>query len=196
VNEGVEAITLSFRFGLAVVFLTASVPKLLARADFVRAVRNYRLLPERLSEPVATWLPRIELGLGLLLLMGVATTAASALAATAFVLFAAAVAINLVRGRRIECGCYSPVAPRTIGWGLVFRDLLLASLAIVVVIAPPQALAIEALWGDHTSSIRAEEGIALALVAATLVLAHLLVDEAVRVRRAIRSLAPSSETSQ
>jgi uncharacterized membrane protein YphA (DoxX/SURF4 family) len=193
VSESAEAVVLGARFVLGFVFLSASIPKLLASADFARAVRNYRLLPTRLNETVATWLPRIELTLAIGLLLGVAVPATAALAAVALVGFSGAVSINLARGRRIDCGCYSSVSPRAIGWSLVLRNLVLACLAVAMVIAPPYALSVSASWSDRTAELGAADGLAVAVVAATLVLVQLLVDEALRVRRATRSLAATPE---
>src|SRR5215211_7230933 len=109
---GVEAAALFLRFLLAFVFLTAALPKLFARDDFERALRNYELLPRRLVPTVAAWLPRVELACALALFAGFAITFVTAIAAGMLTVFAAAVAVNLARGRIIECGCYSSSAPR------------------------------------------------------------------------------------
>jgi putative oxidoreductase len=175
------------------VFLSASIPKLLAPADFALAVRNYRLLPPRLNGPVATWLPRLELGLACALLLGLATKPAGGLAAAALLVFAGAITINLVRGRRIECGCFSTVSPRSIGWSLVLRDLLLVLLAIIVIAAAPQTFAVDALWSGHARPLGIGEGVAVVLIASSAVLVLLLFDEARRVRQAMHSLGSIGE---
>lgn len=188
-DEGFEAAALGFRFTLAFVFLSAAIPKLLAPADFALAVRNYRLLPPRLNEPVARWLPRLELALALALLAGVAIRAAAALALAALLVFAGAIAINLARGRQIDCGCHSAASPRAIGWWLVARDLVLAIAALLVLIAAPETLAVSKLWSDEAADLAIGDGVPIALLAASVVLVELLVGEALRVRRAVRSFA-------
>jgi putative oxidoreductase len=196
VSEDAEAVVLGARLALGFVFLSASIPKLFASAEFARAVRNYGLLPTRLNEPVALWLPRIELALAIVLIAGVATRAAAALVAVMLVAFTGAVSVNLARGRRIDCGCYSSVSPRAIGWTLVLRNLALVCLALAVVIAPPDGLSISALSSDRAAELSVAEGLAIAVVAATLVLVQLLADEAIRVRRAMRPFARRPETHQ
>lgn len=133
----VDAATATGRFLLAFVFLSAALPKLAARADFEEAVSNYDLLPQRLAAPVASWLPRVELGIAVVLFAGFALAAVGLLVAALLSIFSAAVAINLVRGREIDCGCSHDVAPRRIGWGLVATDIGLAGVAVLVALGSP-----------------------------------------------------------
>jgi putative oxidoreductase len=174
---------------LAFVFLSAAIPKLLAPTEFALAVRNYRLLPPRLNEPVARWLPRLELALALTLLAGVGLRAAAALTFAVLLAFAGAIAINLARGRQIDCGCFPAASPRTIGWPLVARDLFLAIGALLILLATPETLAPPNLWSDTAADPGASDGVAIAVVAAIVVLVELLADEALRVKRAARSFA-------
>jgi Methylamine utilisation protein MauE len=160
------------------------VPKLLAPADFALAVRNYRLLRPAIGERVAKWLPRLELVIAFALLLGIATKAAAGLAAAALVGFAAAVAVNLLRGRRIDCGCYSTASPRTIGWGLVLRDVLLAAAAVFVFVAPAETLTLAPIGSDGSTALALGDAMGVVVIAASLVLLELLVREALRVRRA------------
>jgi uncharacterized membrane protein YphA (DoxX/SURF4 family) len=186
VDEGLEVVALGSRFALALVFLTASVPKLLAPADFALAVRNYRLLPRGFDRPVGMWLPRLELALGVALLVGFALRVAGLVAACVLLIFVCAVSANLARGRRIECGCYSPAAPRSIGWGLVGYDAVLMFLALIVVSSPQSVLAVDALWRGDSGAVSPSEAIAIALLAFTLVLAGQLIRESVRVLQTVR----------
>jgi hypothetical protein len=170
VTDGLETVALFLRFGLAFVFLTAAVPKLLARGDFERALRNYGLLPGALVRPVAIWLPWAELTCALALFAGVALTAVGSAAAVVLAVFTAAIAVNLLRGRRIECGCYSLAAPRRIGWGLIARDLALLAGAVVVAVAAPERI---------TSS----DTVAALVAGGSVVVGELLVEEWLRARR-------------
>lgn len=174
-DEVLEAAALGFRFVLAFVFLNAGVSKLLAPGQFARAVRNYRLLPERLNESVATWLPRLELALALALLFGIGAAIVAGVAGALVVAFAGAVSVNLARGRRIDCGCATAPSPRTIGWGLVARNLALAAMAGAVVIADPGLLAVVAIRAQEVASLTAGEAVAIAMLAAVAVVTYLLV---------------------
>ncbi|CAN5345163.1 hypothetical protein BH10PSE12_BH10PSE12_18430 [soil metagenome] len=124
-------------FGLAVsiciglAFVVAAIDKLRHRLFLVGVIANYRLLPEAMVETTARLLPFIELATGVALILGewrVAPVVAIAL----LLVFAAAMAINLKRGRRhIDCGCGQSVLRQQLSWALVVRNLLL-----VVLLAP------------------------------------------------------------
>jgi hypothetical protein len=78
-------------------------------------------------------LPWLEIGIGLAFLAGFMMPLASTTAILLFLSFLAAILINLHRGREIECSCYGIAGTRLIGWGSVVRNLLLISLAILLV---------------------------------------------------------------
>lgn len=137
----VEAAATTGRFVLAFVFLSASLPKLVSRADFEEAVANYALLPSRLVPAVSSWLPRLELAAAVALFAGLALSAVGLLVAALLLVFSAAVAVNLLRGREIDCGCSHDVAPRRIGWRLVLVDVALAGIAVFVALRPAEAVA-------------------------------------------------------
>jgi uncharacterized membrane protein YphA (DoxX/SURF4 family) len=189
VDEGFEAAALGFRFILAFVFLNASLSKLFAPAHFALAVRNYRLLPASLNEPVARWLPRLELALALALLLGVAAGIAAGVAALMLVLFAGAVSINLARGREIDCGCLATPSPRTIRWSLVVTDLGLAAMAGVLAVVDPHVLAVLPFGSGAPSSLETGSAIALALLATLLVIGYLIVSGWLSLRSAIRTMS-------
>jgi Methylamine utilisation protein MauE len=119
---------------LAGVFGAAAVSKLRALDAFVGVVHNYRLVPEPLERPIAYALPGVELAIAIGVLVPT-TRATGALAAAALLaLFAGAMAINLMRGRRdIDCGCFATVLRQHLSWPLVLRNLLLAGLALLIV---------------------------------------------------------------
>jgi hypothetical protein len=119
---------------LAGVFGTAAVSKLRALDAFVGVVHNYRLLPEALERPIAYALPGVELAIAMGVLVQTTRTTAALAAAILLTLFAGAMAINLMRGRRdIDCGCFATVLRQHLSWPLVLRNLLLAGLALAVV---------------------------------------------------------------
>lgn len=110
---------------VGLIFLVAGIDKLRHRALLPGVIANYRLLPTALVAPAALLLPGLELLIAAGLLFGnrPATVAAIAL----LVAFAAAMAINIQRGRRhIDCGCGHARLRQSLGWRLVVRNLLLA----------------------------------------------------------------------
>ena len=134
------ALALASRLALAVLFVLAGLAKLLNLAAFTRAVANYRLLPTAAVRPVATALPGLELATGLLLLLGLGTRPVAATLALMLLGFALAVSVNLLRGRRIDCGCFTGPGPRRITWATVARNLGLAAVAAWLALATPAPL--------------------------------------------------------
>ena len=117
---------------------------------FEAAVRGFQLV----SLPVALFfsraIPVAECLFGLILLLATAMQqpllALSALFAIAlFIVFGAAIAINLLRGRRkISCGCFASEDEEEISWWLVARNAGLILIAMLAAgwfrAASPQAL--------------------------------------------------------
>lgn len=135
---------------LAVIFGSAGPAKLLARDEFAGVIANYRLLPGLLVAPFAVALPTLEIAAALGLLVPATRAPAALLAAGLLFLFAAAMAINLVRGRRdIDCGCAIGRLRERIGWPLVARNLLLAAAALFLAWGQPVARTLE--WLDFVT---------------------------------------------
>jgi hypothetical protein len=175
----------AFRFLLGFVFVVASIPKLAAQADFVVAVENYRLVPLRAARAVARLLPVGELLCGLSLLSGTVPPATAFITALMLAAFAVAIAMNLFRGRAIECGCTGTAGPRQIGWSLVARDTALAAIAVVVVLEPSGPSLWQLAGSSPTGPVSPGTAAALALAAAVAVVAEGLTVDVVRARRAI-----------
>jgi hypothetical protein len=117
------------------VFVLGAVGKLRHAAIFPGVVANYRLLPAAAVAPVAMVMPWIELAVGLALIAG-ERRVAPALAAALLLLFAAAMAINLRRGRsHIDCGCGTSTLRQPLRRALVVRNIVLAVAVATVPLA-------------------------------------------------------------
>ncbi len=135
---------------LAAIFGSAGPAKLMARDAFAGVVANYRLLPDPLVTPVALVLPCLEIVVALGLLLPATRPLAALMAAFLLLLFAAAMAVNLLRGHSdIDCGCAIGRLRERIGWPLVARNLLLAVVALLLAWGRPVARALE--WLDFVS---------------------------------------------
>jgi uncharacterized membrane protein len=120
---------------LAVVFGAAALAKLRDLDSFQGVVEQYRLLPAVLVEPFVRVLPVVELGAALGLLLPATRALAAATLVGLLVLFAAAMAINLARGRSdIDCGCFIGVQKQRISWTLVVRNLMLAGFGLMLLV--------------------------------------------------------------
>jgi uncharacterized membrane protein YphA (DoxX/SURF4 family) len=181
------------RFGLAVLFLLSGLAKLPRRWEFTQAVRNYRLVPERAGEVIGRVLPALEVAAGALLVVGLGLRAVAALLALFLVAFSVAVAVNLLRGRTIDCGCFGPVAQKQITWWTVARNVVLTAAAVVVVLEQPTALALDRLL-PGTPKPDLSSGTALALLFGTS-LAIVTLSLAQEARRVARLVTAAEERS-
>jgi hypothetical protein len=119
------------RICAGLVFVLAATHKAQHWRIFFGVVANYRLLPHVAVAPVASLLPPVELALGLLLLSAQARPLGELAAIALLALFAAAMAINIRRGREaIDCGCGQSFLRQTLRWALVWRNGGLAALLL------------------------------------------------------------------
>jgi len=183
----------AFRFVLGTVFALAGLAKLPRRAQFEDAVRGYRLVPDRLAPPIARWLPMVELAAGALLLLGLGTAPVAALLAAFLVVFTGAVAINLARGRAIDCGCYGAGPSRTIGRPTLVRNLGLLVMAVVVTAEAPAAFALDSTLGlGSRQDVSSRNALGLLVAATVAVLSFSFAREALDLRRLTASYTRKS----
>jgi hypothetical protein len=133
---------LTAAWALAALFAASTAHKLAALAEWPGVVRNYRLLPEALTGTFAGAL-LVAAALTCAALLWSATRRIGACAAAAqLIVFAAAMAINLRRGRTsIDCGCFGSRLRHGISAWMVARNLALAVLALSMLLpATPREL--------------------------------------------------------
>ncbi len=129
-GTGVGVLGYAGALAVALVFFQAAFAKLRRRELLAGVIANYRLLPAALVSPAALVLPWIELGAALGLATGNARICAP-IAMALLVVFAAAMGINIARGRReIDCGCGRSDLRQPLSWSLVVRNLALAALLV------------------------------------------------------------------
>ncbi|CAB5692019.1 Methylamine utilisation protein MauE [Delftia tsuruhatensis] len=132
---------------LGAVFALAAAGKLAAWHELPGVVGNFRVLPQRLVRPVALLLPVAETAIAAGLQVPAARGAAAWGAAALLLVFAAALAINLRRGRReIDCGCFRSDLRQPVSAALVLRNLLLALAALALAAWPSAALPQPVEW--------------------------------------------------
>ena len=139
-------IPLVIALSLAALWLLAAAHKLRAFDAFAEVLADYRLLPAGVTGVCAAAVIGVELCLGIGLLMPFSRNFALAGSALVLVLYAGAIAVNLVRGRRfIDCGCSGFAGQQPLGMWLVARNLLLALMAFAATL-PVQGRAL--VWFD------------------------------------------------
>ena len=94
------------RLVLGGVLIAAGATKATDPDGSVRAVRAYRLLPDGLERVVGYGLPPLEVVIGLLLVVGLATRVAAVVAGLLMVAFVVGVGSAWARGLQIDCGCF------------------------------------------------------------------------------------------
>lgn len=122
---------------IAVLLASAATHKVRAPARFARQLADYQLLPDSLVRPVARLVPLLELAIAFALLVPVSRGWAALSAASLLALYAAAIGINLWRGRRdIDCGCAGPDQAQPLRPVLLLRNSVLVVLALLASVAP------------------------------------------------------------
>lgn len=130
---------------IALIYGTAAVSKVMAWQELPGVVGNFRILPAALVPAFSVALPIIEALIAAALLIDATRHIAACAAALLFMIFAAALAVNLRRGRlQIDCGCFRSDLKQPISLALVLRNLLLAVCALLVA-APGTAVPLSAL---------------------------------------------------
>lgn len=99
-------ITLIFRLTLGVVLLLAGYLKAINPQKSAMAVRAYEVLPVSIANFLGYVLPWFEIGVGALLILGVAVKISAVLGGFTMLIFILAISQAWARGLSIDCGCF------------------------------------------------------------------------------------------
>jgi uncharacterized membrane protein YphA (DoxX/SURF4 family) len=123
-------LTVRVQLALGVIFIAASLPKIVDPPSFAHMIYNYRIVPGSLVNLSALAMPWVELMCGVALVLGIWRGTARTLIAAMLVTFIIAISINLARGNAIDCGCFDvSAAGKSVDERLadmrfvIFRDL-------------------------------------------------------------------------
>lgn len=130
-----QKIMIVLRIALGIIFVYASIDKILHPADFAQAVYNYQILPNALINLTALILPMLELIIGLCLISGIWQQGAIVIVNFLLIVFMASLIFNLARGLNIHCGCFT-AKPGTIEgnemvWSIL-RDIIFLAMGLVL----------------------------------------------------------------
>ncbi len=130
-------LVLAARLIIGVLFVYASVYKVLDPASFAVSIRNYMIIPPAWSNLIALTLPWIELAVGLFLIVGIQTRASALLTTGMLGVFLAALIYAYSIGLDIDCGCFTSAASSggRIGLYHLVRDGSLFLISLLVVVA-------------------------------------------------------------
>ncbi|HVL50010.1 MAG TPA: MauE/DoxX family redox-associated membrane protein [Actinomycetota bacterium] len=134
---------LLIRFVLGTMFLAAGASKLSDLGEFADAIKHYRIIPGATAGAAARAISVTEVVLGAVLIVGAGIPFASLVGSVLLVVFAAAMAINLLRGRRIPCGCKRESEPIQIKH--ILRNGVAVAALLFLATLPTHPWAIDAL---------------------------------------------------
>jgi uncharacterized membrane protein YphA (DoxX/SURF4 family) len=143
VRRALPGLGLAIRLAGAAIWLVAAVAKIVDLQHFHAQVDQYRLLPHALEASFAYTLPFVELLIGLYLLVGLLTRAASLAASFLLVLFIVAEAQAWARGLSLDCGCFGTLTHSHVGAWTIVRDLALGLPTLVLALRPARLLSLD-----------------------------------------------------
>ena len=172
------ALLLVARLLLAAVFTIAGVAKLSDRAGTAQSIVDFGV-PSLFARPVAWLLPLWELACAATLIVSPTARWAAVATFATLIVFIAAIAVSLARGRRPDCHCFGQLHSRPVGWTTVSRNIVLAAIAAFIVWELPEtseaavaAAAVQPVAVDSVTTVLA--WIAAGLASFTLYLAFQL----------------------
>lgn len=118
--------------GIALLFLVALVHKVRDWVRFRETLANYGLIPQLLTKAAAVTVVAAEVAVVAGCIVASTRLAATMLAGALLLIYAAAMATNLLRGQLlVDCGCGGFGQRQPLAWWMVRRNLLLAAIALL-----------------------------------------------------------------
>ena len=152
------------RLMLGGVWIAAGWSKVGDLAASGRAVAAYRIFPYDFATFVGAVLPFLEIALGILLVLGLATRLAGGVSAIVLAVFIAGIVAAWVRGLRIDCGCFGGGGDLSAGEtpryaSELIRDAGLLALAGLLVFFPRSRFSLDAVSpGEPAGTDRSADG--------------------------------------
>jgi uncharacterized membrane protein YphA (DoxX/SURF4 family) len=148
-GNGVRSAALAGRLLVGAVFIGAGLSKIGNPAATAGGVRAYQILPAALATLWAYGMPTLEILLGILLVVGLASRMSAAITGLLLLAFLGAISAAWARGLSIDCGCFGGggrVANGAAQYPLdLLRDTGLFALTALVIVWPPGAFAVDSL---------------------------------------------------
>lgn len=133
------------RFYMAYIWIRAGVSKLGSRVEVVQSVEGYDIFSPTWAQWIATVIAPLEIAGGILLLLGVFLRKSGWLSTIVITLFIVGIAQAWARGLAIDCGCFGPADPTTLGMNYlktILRDLVYIFLSLWTAFRPFKKFAI------------------------------------------------------
>jgi len=120
---------------LCILFAAAGLQKLFLKESFLKALAGYQLLPETVLKPAGMVIPVAEIGIAVSLIFPETRTVGAVAAALLLSVYGLSIWINLKRGNlSLDCGCQLGQSAQIISQALIYRNVVLASGALLILL--------------------------------------------------------------
>ena len=102
-----QNLILFFRFIIGLIFIYASIDKILNPLAFSNIIDNYHITPQELNNLAALIIPWVELVAGIFLILGIFINGSSFIIIILLVFFIFILTQALFRGINVHCGCFN-----------------------------------------------------------------------------------------
>ncbi len=134
-NGGIARIhpylALAARVYIGGIFIYAGLNKINYSAEFAEIIASYQMIPDWAVNVTAVVLPWAELICAALMIMGLRSKSAAVILTAMLSVFSLAIAVNLVRGVPIGCGCFTSLET-PMSWGTLLRDLMWLAMTVYI----------------------------------------------------------------
>jgi putative oxidoreductase len=152
-------LSLPMRWYLGYVFIYACLHKIAHPGSFALDVATYDILPLALVNLMAVTLPWMELGAGVMLVVGFKSRAAALMVLGMMVMFIVAVAIALYNGLDMSCGCFASQAAQDedpISYKTILRDAMWLFLSAYVFVLDRDPIGIDRMLARKRGAVDGE----------------------------------------
>ena len=130
-----KTLIVASRFVLGIVFIVASIEKIAVPEIFAANIQAYQTMPTVFINLIALIIPWMELICGIFLLGGVFVRSSSLMLSVLLVMFILLIAFAMIRGLKIECGCFGASHGSPVGWMRIIEDIGLLLLGLYLYFA-------------------------------------------------------------
>jgi len=109
---------------IAGVLLFSGISKIIDPMPLIETLKLVASLPEEFLIIIATILPVIEIGLGVMLVLKIKPKPVQLATLILFGAFLAFSIYGTIIGMKNDCGCFGSIVKSEIGWGMVGRNML------------------------------------------------------------------------
>lgn len=115
----------------ALLFISASGHKLIAPEYYRTLIMQYVPVTKMIATAIQLVLGLAELGIGMLMLLPMARQQVAWLAVALLVFYLLLIAVSLLRGLDMDCGCSGPLNKQKLSPWLLFRNVVLIIVALM-----------------------------------------------------------------